>query len=553
MYQVLYRKWRPKVFSDVVGQDHITSTLKNQISKQRHSHAYLFTGSRGTGKTTCAKILAKAVNCLHPVNGDPCGECEVCKKIENGTIMDVIEIDAASNNGVDNIRDIRQESNFAPASCKYRVYIIDEVHMLSSGAFNALLKTLEEPPEHVKFILATTEIHKLPATILSRCQKFDFIRIPTEDMVSRMMYIAEQENVTLDEDAAVLISRLSDGGMRDALSLLDQCFSLGERVTVDVVSRAAGLTGKDYLFSLADALCSADSAKSMEILDALHNSSCDMERLCSELINHYRSLMVIKTVKSAADILVCTKDEFDRTKEQSEKYSLENILCSIDLLQDALANMKKGVNKRIEMEMAVIKLSNPTLSNDNSALLKRISVLENMIKSGNFSTVVAAENKAGVQKPSDVPGSDNRTSAQGLPAENEGEASTEKMQTPSVPQENAEDNESANHMPFVQWAEVVEEIRKTNMPLWGVLDSSKAYIHDDFILVDCQYPTFGALIRQGSNAGDVKKAIMAVTGRKYRLGIYKNKQSEDTKKSNDPLDNLIAQMRKNEINLEVNE
>lgn len=553
MYQVLYRKWRPKVFSDVVGQDHITSTLKNQIIKQRHSHAYLFTGSRGTGKTTCAKILAKAVNCLNPVNGDPCGECEVCKKIENGTIMDVIEIDAASNNGVDNIRDIRQESNFAPASCKYRVYIIDEVHMLSSGAFNALLKTLEEPPEHVKFILATTEIHKLPATILSRCQRFDFRRIPTEDMVSRMMYIAEKENVMLDEDAAVLISRLSDGGMRDALSLLDQCFSLGERVTTDAVSRAAGLTGKDYLFSLAESLCDCDCAKSMEILDELHNSSCDMERLCSELINHYRSLMVIKTVKSASDILVCTKEEFEQTKEQSEKYSLENILCSIDLLQDALANMKKGVNKRIEMEMAVIKLSNPSLASDNSALLKRIANLENMIKSGNFASVSAAENKAAAQTSSSVPAAENKKPEKEPPAENSSESSVEKTQTQSVPQENTGDTETVNDMPFVQWAEVVDEIKKTNMPLWGVLDSSKAYIHDDFILVDCQYPTFGALIRQGTNAGDVKKAIMAVTGRKYRLGIYKNKQSEEPKKGNDPLDNLIAQMRKNEIKLEVNE
>ena len=553
MYQVLYRKWRPKVFSDVVGQDHITSTLKNQIIKQRHSHAYLFTGSRGTGKTTCAKILAKAVNCLNPVNGDPCGECEVCKKIENGTIMDVIEIDAASNNGVDNIRDIRQESNFSPVSCKYRVYIIDEVHMLSSGAFNALLKTLEEPPEHVKFILATTEIHKLPATILSRCQRFDFRRIPTEDMVSRMLYIAEKENVTLDEDAAVLISRLSDGGMRDALSLLDQCFSLGEKVTTEVVSRAAGLTGKEYLFSLADALCSQDCAKSMEILSELHNSSCDMERLCSELINHYRSLMVVKTVKSAADILVCTKEEFERTKEQSEKYSLENILCSIDMLQDALANMKKGVNKRIEMEMTVIKLSNPAVASDNTALLKRISNLENMLKSGNFTNVSTAENNAGTKKVSTVPTPDSKTSAQDKPAENGEEVPKKKAPVQNAPQENAEDAEEKNHTPFVQWAEVVEEIRKTNMPLWGVLDSSKAYIHDDFVLVDCQYPTFGALIRQGTNANDVKRAIMAVTGRKYRLGIYKNKQSEEPKKGNDPLDDLIAQMRKNEIKLKVDE
>ena len=551
MYQVLYRKWRPKVFSDVVGQPHITSTLKNEIEAGRHSHAYLFTGSRGTGKTTCAKILAKAVNCLHPVNGDPCNECEICRGIDNGTIMDVIEIDAASNNGVDNIRDIRQEANFTPAKCKYRVYIIDEVHMLSTGAFNALLKTLEEPPEHVKFILATTEVHKLPATILSRCQRFDFRRIPSEDMIGRMNYIAEQEGLTLDSDAAMLISRISDGGMRDALSLLDQCMGRDMHVTSKLVSDVAGLTSKDYLFRLADSLCDSDCAKAMEILDELHSSSCDMERLCSELINHYRSLMVVKTVRRAEEILVCTKEEYEQTKAQSERYTLENILRCVDLLQAALTNMKRGVNKRIEMEMAVIKLSSPEINSDFSSLSSRISALEDALRNGNFSQAPTQARTGKKEEPTEKA---EPSKAQEKPPEPQTpsvpapEKETAREETPPEPESENSDRDE----PFRRWPEVIEEIKKTNLPLWGVLDNSEAYIHGDFILVDCRYPTFGSLIRQGTNAADVKKAILAVTGERKRLGIFKREESEQPqKKENDPLDNLISKMRSSEIKVNL--
>ena len=244
-YQALYRKWRPQVFADVVGQEHVTRTLMNEVRTGRHSHAYLFTGSRGTGKTTCAKIFAKAVNCEHPVNGDPCNCCETCKGIDNGSILDVVEIDAASNNGVDNIREIRDEANFTPVGGKYRVYIIDEVHMLSTGAFNALLKTLEEPPEHVKFVLATTEVHKLPATILSRCQRFDFHRISPEDIAARLNYVAKEEHLDLTPGAANLIARLADGALRDALSILDQCIGQGTSIDEATVNAVVGLAGRD--------------------------------------------------------------------------------------------------------------------------------------------------------------------------------------------------------------------------------------------------------------------------------------------------------------------
>ena len=356
MYQALYRKWRPSVFADVVGQEHITTTLMNEINTGRHSHAYLFTGSRGTGKTTCAKIFAKAVNCEHPVNGDPCNCCETCRGIDNGSVLDVVEIDAASNNGVDNIRDIRDEANFTPVGGRYRVYIIDEVHMLSTGAFNALLKTLEEPPAHVKFILATTEVHKLPATILSRCQRFDFKRIRPEDIAGRISYVAEQEGLTLTPEAANLIARLADGAQRDALSILDQCIGHSQNITEEVVNDVVGLAGKDYLFSLANSLLTMDSASALTQVGQLHERSCDMERLCNELINHYRNLMVAKAVRNPKDLIVCSDQELQAYVETAGRCSMDQILTTLNVLGDTLTGLRKGLNRRVEMEMAVIRL-----------------------------------------------------------------------------------------------------------------------------------------------------------------------------------------------------
>ena len=283
----------------MVGQPQVTVTLQNELMAGRIAHAYLFTGSRGTGKTTCAKILAKAVNCLHPQDGDPCGECEICRAADDGSLMDIVEIDAASNNGVDNIRTLREEANFTPASAKYRVYIIDEVHMLSVGAFNALLKTLEEPPPHVIFILATTEAHKLPATILSRCQRFDFRRIPPEDIADRLDYVARQEGATVNRDAALLLARLADGALRDALSLLDQCLGRSHAVTEAVVNETAGLAGRDHLFDFAEFVRRQDAASALELIARLHEGSKDMARLCEELSSHYRGLMLIKTMSTS--------------------------------------------------------------------------------------------------------------------------------------------------------------------------------------------------------------------------------------------------------------
>ena len=555
MYQVLYRKYRPRVFSDVVGQEHITSTLSKEIETGKISHAYLFTGSRGTGKTTCAKILSKAVNCLHPVDGNPCNECEICKGLDSGAILDVVEIDAASNNGVENIRDIRDEINFTPASCKYRVYIIDEVHMLSIGAFNALLKTLEEPPAHVKFILATTEVHKLPVTIVSRCQRFDFKRVSPEAMKQRMAYIADCEGFTADDEALSLIARIADGGMRDALSLLDQCTGHGKHISADIVCDVAGMTGKDHLFAMGDAVAQTNAGKALEIVNDLHANSCDMERLCSDLINHFRNLMIVKTVKSASDILVCTAEELEQYKAQSGKFTLENILYCISLLQDSMANIKRGVNRRIEMEMAVIKLATPNLTSDNEALLRRISDIEIKIKTGDIAVAPKAAT-APETKPQKAP--EATAPAVTAPTVSVTEPETSPDEYPAeTPKAEAPREESTDGEMPIDWAEVLSELTKTNMPLWGVLNGSSAVIRGDYVLIKSDNPTLSAFIKTGGNARDVKEAVLRVTGKRYRLGLYSGNSApkasvQPAQAPKDPLENLINKAKDMGINIDVN-
>ena len=560
MYQVLYRKYRPKVFSDVVGQSHITSTLKNEVETGKLSHAYLFTGSRGTGKTTCAKILAKAVNCLNPINGNPCCECEICKGIESGAILDVVEIDAASNNGVDNIRDIRDESAFAPASCKYRVYIIDEVHMLSIGAFNALLKTLEEPPAHVKFILATTEVHKIPATILSRCQRFDFKRVDSESMVSRMRFIANEEGFTLDEEAALLIAKIADGGMRDALSVLDQCVSREKHITTETVCSVAGLTGRQHLFDLADAVKKEDAAACLSLINELHNGCFDMERLCSELINHFRNLMITKTVKNAESVLVGTQQELDSYKKQSASFTLEALLFAIDLLQNTLTEIKRGANRRVEMETAVIRLAHPALSDDRNGILRRLADLEAKMKSGVTVKVVEPSNiqeeaseKAEAVLSKSVEQEETPISA----AVNEDEP--KKQEAPLLPDppktqpKTEHSSDDGTDTELDEWPQVLSELSRINMPLKAILTGSVAYIRNDFVLIKSENPTFSSFIKTGRNARDVKEAILRTTGRSYRLGIYTPKAEAEPKeqKKADPLDSFLEKAKGLGVNIQT--
>lgn len=356
MYLALYRKYRPRTFDDVISQEPITTTLKNQVANGTAAHAYLFTGSRGTGKTTCAKIMAMAVNCLNPHDGDPCLECERCREILSGESTDVVEMDAASNNGVDDVRRLRDEVAYTPVSCRFRVYIIDEAHMLSPSAFNALLKTLEEPPAHVKFILATTEVHKIPATISSRCQRFEFKRVDIAKSADRLMEIAKKENVQLSRDAAELISRLSDGGMRDALSILDRCISAEQSITPEIVREYAGVSDSRHLFEISEMAAKKDVAGCIRVLSELHRSSKDLSVVIDELSGHYRDLMLCKTAPNDADLLISLPDDHARLAETAGLYELDDILRCLTLLQQCADNIGKTKQRKTLAEMCLVKM-----------------------------------------------------------------------------------------------------------------------------------------------------------------------------------------------------
>lgn len=356
MYLALYRKYRPRTFDDVISQEPITTTLKNQIKNGSAGHAYLFTGSRGTGKTTCAKILSMAVNCLDPKDGNPCLECERCREILDGSATDIVEMDAASNNGVDDVRQLRDEVLYTPVSCKYRVYIIDEVHMLSPAAFNALLKTLEEPPAHVKFILATTELQKVPATIVSRCQRFEFRRIDPADSAKRLFFAAESEGITLDEDAAALISHLSDGGMRDALSILDRCASADKHVTSEVVRRCAGVADTSHLTAFAKMIAAHDAAGCIRLLSELYKASKDPALIIDDLSERFRDLMICKSAPGDIDLLAALPSEYEDIKSAAEEFTLGDILRCLNLMRQCADNIGKTRGRKILAEMCFVKM-----------------------------------------------------------------------------------------------------------------------------------------------------------------------------------------------------
>lgn len=374
MYLALYRKYRPRTFDDVISQEKITTTLKNQVASGTAAHAYLFTGSRGTGKTTCAKIMAMAVNCLDPRDGNPCLECERCREILDGEATDIVEMDAASNNGVDDVRRLRDEVAYTPVSCKYRVYIIDEVHALSPSAFSALLKTLEEPPEHVKFILATTEVHKVPTTISSRCQRFEFMRVGIEESTERLLRVAAQENVELDRDAAELISHLSDGGMRDALSILDRCVSAGERITTAIVREYAGVSDNAHLFGIAETVARQDTAGCIRLLSELHKSSKDLGVVIDELSGLYRDFMIYKTAPEAVGLLSALPDDHPKIAEIAGLYELSDILRCLSLLQQCADNIGKTKQRKTLAEMCLVKMCHIEISAEANSGVSRPAV-----------------------------------------------------------------------------------------------------------------------------------------------------------------------------------
>ena len=549
MYRVLYRKWRPEGFADVIGQPHVTETLKNEIRSGRISHAYLFTGSRGTGKTTCAKILSRAVNCLDPHDGEPCGRCSNCVGIMNGNIMDVVEMDAASNNSVNNIRDVLDEVMFTPSEAKFRVYIIDEVHMLSQGAFNALLKTLEEPPQHIVFILATTEVHKIPATILSRCQRFDFNRIEPKAIADRLEYIAGQENVKLSYDGAMLIAAVADGAMRDALSILDRCIGLSDNIDSDIVREATGLAGRDYLFTLADSVRNGDVPLAINTINKLHKESKSISRLCEELTEHFRTLMLIKTMKkSAGELIIMSDDEMTRAKAQAEMFSLSAIVRCIDVLQASLERMFRGGNNKIEFETCMIKLCSPALSDDISSLKARLEKLEAIVRQG-----VAVVSDKAVQKSDSI----QENNPQSVKTEQTVDNTAEKESLPEIrPKTQGGDiigRLVAKAKPLDSWEDIMDEMKSQSTTLYHRMRGTRAFYADDYILIDAPDDSAFAFLRSDKNRNLlIRDAIKKVTGHQYKIGPYRKPQGEAPALKS-KLDEFIEQISDSDIKVNVKE
>ena len=586
MYRALYRKWRPQRFEDVVGQRAIVTALKNQITANRVGHAYLFTGVRGTGKTTCAKIFAKAVNCLHPVNGDPCGECEICRGIDNGSILDVVEMDAASNNGVDDIRDLRDETAYTPSACKYKVYIIDEVHMLSTAAFNALLKTLEEPPAHVIFILATTEIQKVPATILSRCQRYDFTRIGPEDIARRVEYIAGKEKLELTPDGAELIARLADGALRDALSILDTCAGVTAKIDADVVRRMAGVTDRSYLFRISDALEAQDGAAALAQLAQLRQQSVDVKRLTEELIAHYRALMLAALPGGQALLSGVSPEEEALYLEKGPQLGQREAIRAIRALGSALEHMTRGSDQRIELELALFSLSEPPqqmqavpvqavparaaaqpaavqpfasapaaqpfasaparpapTAEPTPAQPQKAVPVQSAVPAASVPQTVEPEQaetspapaEETLPLPEEPPVQQTETPLpwEEPPASVEQPAAPEPVQQPSVPpvQEKTADpvpgksdkTVQEGTAPFPYWEQVVQQLQEKDPMLYTYLRKSKAYFDGTRVLIDGG-KTFRDFIRANRDSQRlIKKLIANVSGVAVPIGPYEPK------------------------------
>lgn len=534
MYKALYRKYRPSTFDDVVSQPHITTTLRNQIVSGKTAHAYLFTGSRGTGKTTCARILAKALNCLHPVDGNPCLECEICRDAEENALSDIIEIDAASNNGVDDVRDLRDGAVYTAERCKYRIYIIDEVHMLTKEAFNALLKIMEEPPPHVKFILATTEIHKVLPTILSRCQRYDFRRILPKDITERLLYVAEQEHISLDPEAAELIAKTADGGMRDALSLLDQCIAFSENVTLDIVSGAAGIAGREPVFDILEAAADCDAAKAIGVVDKLYGMSKDMQKLCDELIAQFRNVMVAKAVPENLDLLVCMPSELEKIKTLAGRLSIDEIMRKLEILQSCNERIARVSSKRVEMEMCLIKLcaadtsQNTSFGNGaaNAELLAKIDMLEQRIMS---QPAPVAKSMPYVQPAAQVASKPQYTPKQ-------------QTETTDLSKMRPEDFTNED-----RWQDILEKFAEICPSVNGALNGSYAVKGGGYMLIYTENSFFLQLLRNKENAAKLQEAIRLVTGNVFSI---RAKCVAPAENGGDKLQSVLQKARDNNIPVE---
>ena len=540
MYQALYRKWRPAVFEDVVGQSAIVSALKNQVATGRVGHAYLFTGTRGTGKTTCARIFAKAVNCTNPHEGNPCGECAICRGVDDGSILDVIEIDAASNNGVDSIRDLRDETAYTPSLCRYKVYIIDEVHMLSTAAFNALLKTMEEPPSHVIFILATTEIYTVPATILSRCQRYDFGRIRPEDIAGRVRYVAQQENLELDEAAAMLIARLADGALRDALSILDTCAGMSKQIDEELVRRMAGVTDRSYLFAISDAVTEKDPARALAEIAQLRQRSVDLRRLCEELISHYRNLMLAAMPGGKALLTGVSGEEESLYLQKCSQVPLAKAVQAIRSLGSALEKMSRGTDPRIELELALFSLTEETTAAPVPAPARTAAAPAAQPASQPFvasaSTQPFIHSTPPAQQPAQTaqPAPAAAPAAQPAPAAQSREQPSQPAQTwaadvPFAPvaKRGAPQAPAGEPQLFPQWSKVLEELEKNKESmLFAYLEHSRAFFDGRRVLIDAGN-TFRDFIRVNKEAQElIKQTIQKCVGVRCGIGPYEPPKTE---------------------------
>ena len=541
MYRALYRKWRPQRFADVVGQTAIVTALQNQIAAGRIGHAYLFTGTRGTGKTTCAKIFAKAVNCLDTSSPDPCGECEICKGIDSGSVMDIIEMDAASNNGVDDIRDLRDEVAYLPSVCKYKVYIIDEVHMLSTAAFNALLKTMEEPPEHVIFILATTEVQKVPVTILSRCQRYDFTRITADDIAGRLLYVAGQEKIELDENAAQLIGRLADGAMRDALSILDTCAGVDNRVDEALVRRMAGVTDRGYLFEISNAIAAGDSVTALEKIAELRQQSVDMRRLCMELAGHYRNLMLC-ALPGGTSLLTGISPEEEAAYTQRRDFPQREAIRAVNAFGSALEKMSRGTDQRIELELAIFSLTQP------EAAAAPVIIQQPAPAAPAAPQAFASAPRAYTAAPSVVP---PVVQPQSVPAaapddvpppidddppflQPELKPAPQQVPTPVPPTpaapapRKAEPPRQAGPLePFAFWPAVLADLEENDAMLISFLRGTRAYCDGKRVLFECS-DAFRDYIRNNREVSKrLKETIYRVSRTKYSIGPYEEPKADD--------------------------
>ena len=569
-YQVLYRKYRPQSFDDVYGQSHVTDTLRNELRLDRVHHAYLFTGSRGTGKTTCAKILAKAVNCLDIRDGDPCGVCENCRGIDSGEILDVVEMDAASNRGIDDIRAIIDEVAFAPARAKYRVYIVDEVHMLSRDAWNALLETLEEPPAHVVFILATTEVNKIPETILSRCQRFDFHRISPADISARLCEIAAKENVSLSDEAALLISVIADGAMRDAISLLDRCIGISTDITAEVVRSAAGLAAQGHIFELANCTINKNVRKALEIIDSLYKDSKDMGSLCEELRSHFRSLMLIKSVGNLRELVVMSDREFDAAVAEAAYLSLADIIYYMDVLSKARSAMRDSVSPRTELEMAIVRLCAPELDKTDDALFARVAALEKAVRLLQSGAPVAqpqpAPKAAESEKPEPAPApkkAEQKTAPESKPepepvpepqpeaepAEPEKPASEPQPAAKPAPRRQNVDMEALyrNAVPFALWPDVVSNLRHYSRAISAAFENTNAYESGEYLLIETNHEIAFELLKKSAQREEIRKAVQEITGKVYKLGPYKLPEKKVSR--DDVLNDFITRLKDSGVNV----